>query len=121
MRVYGFDAISEAIDRITAGGVRPHRVFRAIAIGNEDGEREFFVPNNTTAASFYEQVTLHQTAEMATASCRVRAAPIRRLDSFFMAGELPAADYIKTDCAEFRSGSAARGTSVSRAVQIPRH
>ena len=57
MRVYGFDAISEAIDRITAAGVRPHRVFRAIAIGNEDGEREFFVPNNTTAASFYEQVT----------------------------------------------------------------
>src|SRR6266403_3871595 len=62
VRVYGFDAISEALDRITAAGVRPHRVFRAIAIGNEDGEREFFVPPNTTAASFYERVTLHQTA-----------------------------------------------------------
>jgi hypothetical protein len=44
VRVYGFDAISEAIDRIKAAGVRPYRVLRAIAIGNEDGEREFFVP-----------------------------------------------------------------------------
>ncbi|HYZ45749.1 MAG TPA: hypothetical protein VE667_12910, partial [Xanthobacteraceae bacterium] len=26
VRVYGFDAIAEAIDRITAAGVRPHRV-----------------------------------------------------------------------------------------------
>ena len=102
VRVYGFDAISEAIDRITAaGGVRPHRVFRAIAIGNEDGEREFFVPPNTTAASFYEQVTLHQTAKHGDGAPGVRVVPIRRLDTLFMAGELPAADYIKTDCESF--------------------
>ncbi|HZD27089.1 MAG TPA: FkbM family methyltransferase [Xanthobacteraceae bacterium] len=102
VRVYGFDAISEAIDRITAaGGVRPHRVFRAIAIGNEDGEREFFVPPNTTAASFYEQVTLHQTAKHGDGAPGARVVPIRRLDTLFMAGELPAADYIKTDCESF--------------------
>ena len=101
VRVYGFDAISEAIDRITAAGVRPHRVFRAIAIGNEDGEREFFVPPNTTAASFYEQVTLHQTAKHGDGAPGVRVVPIRRLDTLFLAGELPAADYIKTDCESF--------------------
>jgi len=101
VRVYGFDAISEAIDRITAAGVRPHRVFRAIAIGNEDGEREFFVPPNTTAASFYQQVTLHQTAKHGDGAPGVRVVPIRRLDTLFMAGELPAADYIKTDCESF--------------------
>jgi FkbM family methyltransferase len=98
VRVYGFDAIAEAIDRITAAGVRPHRVFRAMAIGNEDGEREFFVPPNTTAASFYEQVTLHQTAKHGDGA---PGAPIRRLDTLFTAGELPAADYIKTDCESF--------------------
>src|SRR5262249_50302145 len=81
-------------DRITAAGVRPHRVFRAIAIGNEDGEREFFVPSNTT----YEQVTLHQTAKHGDGAPGKRVVPIRRLDTLFQAGELPAADYIKTDC-----------------------
>ena len=101
VRVYGFDAIAEAIDRITAAGVRPHRVFRAMAIGNEDGEREFFVPNNTTAASFYEQVTLHQTAQHGDGTPGARVVPIRRLDTLFAAGELPAADYIKTDCESF--------------------
>ena len=101
VRVYGFDAIAEAIDRITAAGVRPHRVFRAMAIGNEDGEREFFVPPNTTAASFYEQVTLHQTAKHGDGAPCARVVPIRRLDTLFEAGELPAADYIKTDCESF--------------------
>ena len=101
VRVYGFDAIAEAIDRITAGGVRPNRVFRAMAIGNEDGEREFFVPPNTTAASFYEQVTLHQTAKHGDGAPGRRVVPIRRLDTLFEAGELPAADYIKTDCESF--------------------
>jgi FkbM family methyltransferase len=101
VRVYGFDAIAEAIDRITAAGVRPHRVFRAMAIGNEDGEREFFVPPNTTAASFYEQVTLHQTAKHGDGAPGARVVPIRRLDTLYAAGELPAADYIKTDCESF--------------------
>jgi FkbM family methyltransferase len=101
VRVYGFDAIAEAIDRITAEGIRPHRVFRAMAIGNEDGEREFFVPPNTTAASFYEQVTLHQTAKHGDGAPGARVVPIRRLDTLFAAGELPAADYIKTDCESF--------------------
>jgi FkbM family methyltransferase len=101
VRVYGFDALAEAIDRIKAAGVRPHRVFRAMAIGNEDGEREFFVPPNTTAASFYEQVTLHQTARHGDGAPGVRVVPIRRLDTLFQAGELPAADYIKTDCESF--------------------
>jgi FkbM family methyltransferase len=101
VRVYGFDAISEAIDRIQATGVRAHRVFRAMAIGNEDGERKFFVPPNTTAASFYEQVTLEQTARHGDGVPGVRVVPIRQLDTLFLTGELPAADYIKTDCESF--------------------
>jgi FkbM family methyltransferase len=101
VRVYGFDAISEAIDRIKAPGDRPHRVFRALALGNEDGERNFFVPPNTTAASFYEQVTLEQTSRHGDGVPGGRIVPIRRLDTLFTAGELPAADYIKTDCESF--------------------
>src|SRR5262245_3151476 len=50
------------------------------------------------AASFYEKVTLHQTAKHGDGAPGKRVVPIRRLDTLFQAGELPAADYIKTDC-----------------------
>ena len=98
VRVYGFDAISEAIDRITAQGRRPNRVYRAMAIGNEDGEREFYVPENTFASSFYREVTLHQNLRHGDGAVGARVVPVRRLDTLFAQGELPAADYIKIDC-----------------------
>ena len=98
VRVYGFDALSEAIDRITAQGQRPNRVYRAMAIGNEDGEREFYVPENTFASSFYREVTLHQKSRHGDGAVGARLVPIRRLDTLFAQGELPAADYIKIDC-----------------------
>ncbi len=98
VRVYGFDALSEAIDRIKEQGARPHRVYRAIALGNEDGEREFHVPENTFAASFYQELTLHQTLRHGDGAVGARVVPIRRLDTLFANGELPPADYVKIDC-----------------------
>src|SRR5215216_1429790 len=58
VRVYGFDAIHEAIDRLTEKGPRPNRVYRALALGNEDGERTLYVPANTFASTFWEGANL---------------------------------------------------------------
>ena len=98
VRVYGFDAISEAIDRIKkvkAG--RPHRVYRAMALGNEDGEREFFVPANTFSASFYAERRGAEAGRFGDGARGTRMVEIRRLDSLFAMG----ADYIKIDCEGF--------------------
>jgi FkbM family methyltransferase len=101
VRVYGFDAISEAIDRIKkVKGERPHRVYRAVALGNEDGEREFFVPANTYSASFYADRS-KQGPRQGDGAPGTRMVEIRRLDSLFATGEIPAADYIKIDCEGF--------------------
>ena len=102
VRVYGFDAISEAIDRIKkvkAG--RPHRVYRTMALGNEDGEREFFVPANTFSASFYADRKGAAAGRFGDGARGTRMVEIRRLDSLFATGEIPAADYIKIDCEGF--------------------
>jgi FkbM family methyltransferase len=103
VRVYGFDAISEAIDRIKkVNADRPHRVYRATALGNEDGEREFFVPANTFSSSFYADRTRGAAAAThGDGAPGPRMVEIRRLDSLFAAGEIPAADYIKIDCEGF--------------------
>src|ERR1700751_3020854 len=53
VRVYGFDPISEAIERLQREA-RPNRVYRTLALGNEDGEREPYVPANTFGASFFD-------------------------------------------------------------------
>lgn len=102
-RVFGFDAISEAIDRLNTEGPRPHRVYRTLALGNEDGQREFFVPDNTFSASFYgnkdDPTAAGSRHGDGTAGSRV--VDIRRLDTLFSQGEIPAADYIKMDCEGF--------------------
>jgi hypothetical protein len=50
VRVYGFDAISEAIDRITAAGIHPHQVFHAIALRTQDSERTVFLLESLSEA-----------------------------------------------------------------------
>jgi FkbM family methyltransferase len=101
VRVYGFDAISEAIDWIKVKAGRPNRVYRAIALGNEDGEREFFVPANTFSASFYGDRRGAAAGRFGHGAVGTRTVEIRRLDSLFATGEIPAADYIKIDCEGF--------------------
>ncbi len=101
VRVYGFDAISEAIDRIRAErGDRPYRVLHAMAIGDEDGEREFYVPENTFCASFFRSDTDHGQRQ-GDGAVGARTVPVRRLDTLFAEGLVPPADYIKIDCEGF--------------------
>ena len=52
--VHGFDAIKEVIDDLSAKNARPrNKSYHWFAIGNEDGEREFFFKSsNPTSSSF---------------------------------------------------------------------
>ena len=101
VRIYGFDAISEAIDQIAAAN-RPHRVYRSLAIGNEDGKRLFYVPANRFSASFYGRDSpTDGSAEFGVGEVGAREVEIKRLDTLFGAGDIPAADYIKVDCEGF--------------------
>jgi FkbM family methyltransferase len=99
--IYGFDAISEAIHRLNEHGIKPNRHYRAMAIGNEDGMREFYVPHNRFSASFYQADALRQTGDYGDGAVGPRMVPISRLDSLFERSEIPPADYIKVDCEGF--------------------
>jgi FkbM family methyltransferase len=92
--VHGFDAIKEVIEdlsRKNAGA--SNKSYHWFAIGNEDGEREFFFnPNNPTSSSLYRG---------SDPMLQPRAVPVRRLDTLFKEGVIPAADFIKVDVEGF--------------------
>jgi FkbM family methyltransferase len=99
--VYGFDPIDEVIaDLNAAHHGRANRSYRCLAIGNEDGRRSFHVSADTYGSSFFSGGP-PQTGEHNGILLGSREVEIRRLDSLFAAGELPAADYIKIDCEGF--------------------
>ncbi len=100
VRVYGFDAIQEVVDRLTEKG-QPGRVYRSLALGNEDGERTFYVAANTFASSFLPYTNMEAGARSGEGQPGPRTVQIRKLDTLFAAGELPLADYIKMDTEGF--------------------
>jgi FkbM family methyltransferase len=97
--IYGFDPISEVIESLNKSK-GPNRFYRAIALGNEDGERQFKVTPNTYESSFYSSNTDTGTTQGGIA-LGPRTVEVRRLDTLFAAGEIPPADYIKLDCEGF--------------------
>ena len=101
VQVFGFDAISETIDRILVDGPKPNRSYEALALGNEDGERVFYVPQNTFSASFYPVDEFAAGARHGDGAVGARTVPIRKLDTLFAEGKIPAADYIKVDAEGF--------------------
>ena len=101
VRVYGFDAIHEAVDRLIEKGPPPHRVYRPLALGNEDGERTFYVAANTFASSFLEYPNMEAGARSGEGQPGPRTVEIRKLDTLFAAGEIPLADYIKINTEGF--------------------
>jgi FkbM family methyltransferase len=90
--IHGFDPIAEVIDELRRGaGQSQRRRYHNLALGDEDGNRRFFLPPNRFSSSFYPVDT---TAEE-------RLVAIRRLDSLFSEELVPRADYIKLDCEGF--------------------
>src|SRR6516164_4933139 len=97
--IYGFDPISEVIDELEKTK-RPNQFYRAIALGDEDGERQFTVRSNTYESSFFNSKAVSGSGPNGIALGN-RLVKVRRLDTLFAAGEIPAADYIKIDCEGF--------------------
>lgn len=95
VRIYGFDPIAEAISQL---GAKPHRSYRTLALGNEDGSRDFYIPANRFGASFFDDGS----------HVERRSVPIARLDTLAAAGEIPPADFLKLDTESFE-GEVLRG------------
>ena len=101
VHVHGFDAIREVVDGLKAArGGQATRSYYALALGNEDGQRDFQVAADTYGSSFFsaDQSQGGQQNGIALGSRRV---DIRRLDTLFADGTLPPADYLKIDCEGF--------------------
>jgi FkbM family methyltransferase len=90
--VHGFDAIAEAIADLSKKAPKNRR-YHWFAIGDEDGEREFFYKSdNPTNRSFYTtRGPMHQ----------ARIVPVRRLDTLLAQGTIPTADFLKVDVEGF--------------------
>jgi len=92
--VHGFDAIEEVIDDLSAKNAKAaNKTYHWLAIGNEDGEREFFFKSsNPTNSSFYK---------VPDPDLQSRMVPIRKLDTLFREGVIPNADFLKVDVEGF--------------------
>jgi FkbM family methyltransferase len=101
LEVHGFDALEEAIEPLAAL-CRPNHRYYAVALGNEDGERELLVAPEPTATSFYRHdSSRYGVDERVSHSASARRVPIRRLDALVAEGALARADFIKIDCEGF--------------------
>jgi FkbM family methyltransferase len=101
---YGFDPIQEVIDGL-GQAAPPGRHYFAIALGDADEEREFFVSPNTFSSSFFGASGAETTNGRDEVRRDVRKVPVRRLDTLFDQGLIPKADYIKLDCEGFEPHS----------------
>jgi FkbM family methyltransferase len=102
LEFYGFDPIAEVIEKLRREE-RPGRTYFEMALGDEDGEREFFVNNNAFQSSFLAAFDLVSPELLEDPEIRrgARMVVVRRLDSLFASGVLPRADYLKLDCEGF--------------------
>jgi FkbM family methyltransferase len=101
LHVYGFDPLVETIEPLTKS-VEPNHEYFAIALGDQDGERELFVPTVLPAASFFAREAEQDQARMTIdtgnwAATKTRRVPIRRLDT--LSQRWPhGIDFMKLDC-----------------------
>ena len=96
---HGFDAIKEVVEELTRRNSKvSNKTFHWLAIGNEDGEREFyFNPVNPTNSSFY------QFYFQAAGPAQARKVPVRKLDTLLRDGVVPSADFLKVDVEGFEA------------------
>ena len=93
---HGFDAIAEAVAEVQqANAGRANYHFHNFALGDEDGERTFYVNVlNPTSSSIFVQGPSRFANER---SDEARVVQLRRLDTLFEDGLLPRADFLKVD------------------------
>jgi FkbM family methyltransferase len=105
LQVYGFDPLEEAIAPLVSLNL-PNHEYHAAALGDEDGERDFFVPEALPASSFFPRQPKQDQARMAIDAInwrgtQTRRVPIRKLDTLLTEGVVPRADFLKLDCEGF--------------------
>jgi FkbM family methyltransferase len=96
---YGFDPIAEAIDTLRRNAP-PRRKYFELALGDEEGERDLVVSENTFSSSFIND-DISGPSGHPEIQCGRRTVTVRRLDGLFADGKIPIADYIKLDCEAF--------------------
>jgi len=99
LQFYGFDPIREVIEALR-NTAKPGRSYFEFALGDQEGEREFFVSGNTFSSSFFGGDNSASNGFDEIQRGR-RTVPVCRLDSVFAKGVIPVADYIKLDCEGF--------------------
>jgi len=103
-RVYGFDALEEAIEPLARQRL-PGRRYFSMALGSADGEGTIFVnPGNLTASSLYDPGP--------SASRVPRRVRIRSLDSLRAQGEIEQPDFMKIDVEGFEKHVIAGATTL---------
>src|SRR5262249_50063781 len=122
LQVYGFDALTEAIEPLTRS-TEPNHEYFSTALGDYDGERELFVPSVLPAASFFPRDAEQDQARMAIdsgnwAATKARCVPIRRLDA--LSQRWPhSIDFLKLDCEGFEPAVlAGASNSIAQALAI---
>ena len=105
--VHGFDAIREVVEGLQAQNRAPGghkaggRHYYWTALGDEEGEREFyFNAADPYSSSLYRQGTDSYSAAGQRRD-QVRRVPVRRLDSYVDSGAIPHADVLKVDVEGF--------------------
>src|ERR1700730_1979276 len=103
---HGFDPIDEVIDNLLAEyrNVASYH-FYSMALGNEDGQREFYVKSDSFSSSFYAPPDVGQLADLeGTNMLRGgRTVEIRKLDTLSSDSCIPLADYLKIECEGFET------------------
>jgi FkbM family methyltransferase len=101
---HGFDPIEEVVDRLAAAHRHlPNYRFYPVALGNEDGRRDFYVRSDSFSSSFYApgEPALLDEVEGSGIRRGARTVEIRKLDTLSAEARVPHADYIKMDCEGF--------------------
>jgi FkbM family methyltransferase len=103
---HGFDPIPEVIDSLeTEYRDVTNYHFYSMALGNEDGLREFYVKSDSFGSSFYPPADAAVLAHLEGDDVQrgARTVEIRKLDTLGSKSRIPLADYIKLDCEGFES------------------
>jgi FkbM family methyltransferase len=103
---HGFDPVVEVIDKLDHEyRYLPHYNFYPMALGNEDGQRQFYVKTDSFSSSFYASEDPLMVGESERAGIRVgeRTVEIRKIDTLSSTSSIPPADYMKLDCEGFES------------------
>jgi FkbM family methyltransferase len=103
---HGFDPIPEVIESLQAEYQNVSNYhFYSMALGNEDGQRAFYVKSDSFSSSFYAPPNAAPLADLEGDDVQrgARTVEIRKLDTLGSNSFIPLADYIKMDCEGFES------------------